>query len=705
MFARPTMTIRAAAALTLRGTVRWRGVLLAALLAAPAVVVADDQSNVEEMVVRAESTLTERFGGAGSLSLIDEEAIARIRANHVHESLVRAPGVWISRGSGQEHLTAMRSAVLTGAGACGEFLFLEDGVPIRPAGFCNLNNLFEINTEQAAGMEVYRGPASALLGGNALRGSINVITPGAFSGARVSVEGGSYDYHQIRASIGGDVGASQLSGHLVSSHSNGYRDDTGFGQQKLSVSHAMDLGAWTVRNTLNATLLNQETGGFVRGFEAYDDGDLRDTNPNPEAYRDAWSWRAASHWRREDERGVLQISPYARRSGMAFLQHFLPGQPLEENDQTSAGAIVRFTGSSDGLTWQVGGQVEWMSGALQEFQDGPTIGSPFLGGTRPEGLHYDYEVDSLLAAVDGNLSYAFNDAVRLVASLRGERISYDYDNLTLVGNTRDDGTECGFGGCLYTRPADRDDDFDNIAYRLGVEFDLNDNVEAYVMAATGFRPPQATELYRLQSGQLVTDLDSEEIQSVEAGLTGVFEQTQVQVAIFGQSTDEFIFRDSEGFNVSDGETESYGLELEVRWQVGDHELDLVASYTRHEYAFDRAAALGEQIRDGNDVDTAPRILGSARWLYRPTERITSELEAVYMDEYYTNAANTQRYDGHEVFNWRGRYQVNDRVGVFVRVLNVLDERYADRADFAFGSHRYFPAMPRQVYLGAEFAFR
>ena len=46
----------------------------------------------------------------------------------------------IQRGSGQESLTALRSPVLTGAGACGAVLVLEDGIPIRPVGTCNVND-------------------------------------------------------------------------------------------------------------------------------------------------------------------------------------------------------------------------------------------------------------------------------------------------------------------------------------------------------------------------------------------------------------------------------------------------------------------------------------------------------------------------------------------------------------------------------------
>jgi iron complex outermembrane recepter protein len=50
----------------------------------------------------------------------------------------------------------------TGPGSCGVFLFLENGIPIRPTGFCNVNELFEVNSEQAQSIEVLRGPAGVV---------------------------------------------------------------------------------------------------------------------------------------------------------------------------------------------------------------------------------------------------------------------------------------------------------------------------------------------------------------------------------------------------------------------------------------------------------------------------------------------------------------------------------------------------------------
>ena len=669
-------------------------VAFVALIGAGAAAAADDPA-LEEVVVRAEASVVPSQGETGSITVVDAEAIELTRASHVHELLVRVPGVWISRGSGHEHLTAIRSGVLTGAGACGEFLLLENGIPIRPAGFCNVNNLFEVNTEQAAAVEVVRGPGSALFGGNALHGVINAVTRTSAEGWSGSVEAGPYDYAQVRVDGGGDawnVGA-------LSTTSGGYRDDTGYGQHKVNLGVASNAGAWHVTSTISATLLNQETGGFVRGFGAYD-SPARTSNPNPEAYRDAWSTRAASVWRRTlaDGRAVT-VTPYARRSSMAFLQHFLPGQPLEKNAQSSGGVALRVDGGGR-RRWSAGAVAERFRATLSERQDQPTQGSAFLVATRPAGTHYDFDVTGMTLAAYADLGLELAPDVELVGSARIERNGYAYDNHHLVGNTRDDGTACGFGGCLYTRPADRDDAYTNIAGRLGVEWSRDPGAVVYAVLGHGFRAPQTTELYRLQSGQTVADLDSESLRSLEAGARGSRGALDYDVAVYAEDTRELIFRDANGFNVSDGATEATGVEADVAWRAGRHTLEIAAAWGRHRYAFTRNAGRGERIVDGNDVDTAPRWLGSAHWRWS-TDTVTSEFEVTYIGSHFVDAANTARYGGHALLNWRGDWQATPRVRLFARLLNLLDAAYADRADFAFGSYRYFPGMPRQLYVGVS----
>src|SRR6056300_2070918 len=119
----------------------WLGLVLVVGGQAQADVAADENAQIDEVVVQGISSLQQRLGESGSISVIDAQTVQAVGATHPSEVLNRVPGVWINRGSGQEHLTAIRSADYTGAGACGEFALLEDGIPLRPQGFCNINNL------------------------------------------------------------------------------------------------------------------------------------------------------------------------------------------------------------------------------------------------------------------------------------------------------------------------------------------------------------------------------------------------------------------------------------------------------------------------------------------------------------------------------------------------------------------------------------
>jgi hypothetical protein len=48
----------------------------------------------------------------------------------------------------------------------------------------------------------------------------------------------------------------------------------------------------------SATGLEQDTGGFILGEDAYKDPDLRLSNANPEAFREATSQRLYAIWNR-----------------------------------------------------------------------------------------------------------------------------------------------------------------------------------------------------------------------------------------------------------------------------------------------------------------------------------------------------------------------------------------------------------------------
>ena len=347
-------------------------------------VVANQSLALEEVVVTANRAQEPWLAMTRTATVVNAETIAQTQAVHINELLARVAGTWISRGNGQEHLTAIRSPVLTGAGGCGAFLMSQDSVPLRASGFCNVNELFESVSELAEAVEVLKGPGGATHGSNALHGLIQIRMPNPGSERNTTqIEAGPHNYARLKhLSV-----QKQLIIGVSATSDDGYKADSGYGQQKLILKHQRAIGDFEVINSLAVTNLNQETAGFVQGIDAYRDPDYKKLNPNPEAFRDVRSARLISDW--QSESGKLRITPFLRWTDMRFLQHFLPGQPLEENGHRSLGLQ-----SSAALTNNVtvGFDAEQTRGFLKQTQTGETRGSAFLVGTIPSGKHYDYDV-------------------------------------------------------------------------------------------------------------------------------------------------------------------------------------------------------------------------------------------------------------------------------------------------------------------------
>ncbi len=675
--------------------------MLAIVVILPDSLLAEEQPGepIAELVVTGQRREQAQLAHAGNIEHLDSRTLAAVQHQHMHELLTRVSGVWLSRGSGQENLTAIRSPVLTGAGSCGAFLFLEDGIPIRPAGFCNVNSLFEVNTEQARSIEVIRGPGNALYGSNALHGTVNVLMPMPDDerSAQASVEIGSNDFYRVGVEFP-FAPATPWFASLVVADDGGFRDASGYQQGKLHAKRRWDLsqGAFTLAFT--ATDLDQQTAGFILGEDAYKDPTVNRSNPNPEAFRKASAQRLYGLWTRLLGNAELDIRPYLRHSDMEFLQHFLPGQPLEENGHVSAGALTTVAFERPTHRTIVGLDVEWSDMFLKQSQDSPTQGSPFLMETRPQGQHYDYDVTATGLAAYVQSDLVIDDRLTIGVGLRLDYLSYNYNNRMLTGNTRDDGTVCGFGGCLYSRPADRSDSFTNLAPKISLNYRFSEMGSVYASLSRGFRAPQATELYRLQSGQEVADLDSERVDAVEIGVRNIRQRLALELSLFAMQKRDSVYRDADGFNVTGGRSKHRGIEFSVDWQLAtDWALSIDASYARHTYNFDVVASRGEAFVSGRDVDTAPRWLGSMELQYQPSERVDLGLQWTSIGKYYLDAENRHSYPGHSIAYLRAGIRLTQQWRVIFRLNNIADRDIADRADFAFGNYRYFPGRGRELF--------
>ena len=632
---------------------------------------------VGDLVV-AKGTRRETIDQAEVIDVILPTAPEGLTLAHPAEILNTVAGVNIHRGSGQEHLTAIRSPVLTGGAGAGSFLYTLNGVPLRAAGFANVNGLLEAPTEIASQLEVFKGPGPADFGSNAVHGLINTVLLGpADTGEEyVSVQGSSRGFVNATAVVN-IAGNLRVSADLT--HDDGFRDDSGFDQQKLTLQHHAELRSWDINILIAINNLNQETAGFLQGEDAYLDRDFIETNAFPEAFRDTQALRVQVKAERETEYGTLILQPYGRRTQQRFLRHFVPGQALDKNGHTSFG----FKSGLYNDGWSAGIDAEYTSGFQFEFQENPDAFS-FV-----QGLHFDYVVDAVVVAGFATKDFQIGDSATLHLGARAEYTSYDYDNLA----------DTGVSG-RFVRAADRTDDFFTLTPKLGLTYDLDD-VTLFARAARGSRAPQTIDLYSAQQNQVPGEADVETLDSLEAGIRGTaFDRAKFEITGFTQWKDNFFFRNANGFDVVNGKTRHAGIEASFDLPLWK-EISLTGAGTlaRHTYNFtEDVGSAANNITEGDRVDTAPDTLGNLALNY-DGKRAGAYLRWTHVGEYFTNPGNTNEYPGHDIFSLGGQVDVSDDLLLSLRVDNLFDTRYADRADFAFSNERFFPGRPRTLFAG------
>ncbi|MFT6267408.1 MAG: outer membrane receptor protein involved in Fe transport [Alphaproteobacteria bacterium] len=656
---------------------------------------AQEQSSIVEVISVTTSKTAQAINQTpASISAVLADEIELISAQHISQVLDSAPGIWISRGNGQEHLTAIRSPVLTGAGSCGAFFMGLDGISIRAPGFCNSNQLFDINYEQAARIDVLRSPASTLYGSNALHGVINVVTADAFENDSniAGLQFGANDFARISNSYG-QVNEKSAWRSLVNlTQENGFQFQSGYDQQKMTHIYQTRGDVWDTKSVLDVSNLNQETAGFIRGFESYKDSQIRRSNPNPEAYRDAKSLRAYTAFSKTDDSGSLTLTPYLRWNKMAFLQHFLPWQGLEENRHTSLGLQSQYSYRWQDIDWVSGADIDLTRGSLLETQQEDF--SPSV----PKGIHYDYDVNAYQLSAYTKGRWQHNNWI-VRAGVRLERNQYNYTNNAGSPSACAPDVEV----CRFSRPDSQNLSFNALSPSINVQYLMSTNTSLYAKYSQGFRAPQATELFRLQNNQQITDINNENMNAYEAGIRYSNPTTNLHIAGFSMRKKDAIFQNSDRQNVSGAITQHEGLEVELRQQLNaDWQFSGHISWSQHTYENETTLVRTSIIN--NTIDTAPKWLSNLNISYSPNAQLTAQLSWQYLSEYYLNPENTAEYEGHQLLDVNIRYQLAQQISLRVHVLNLTDEEYAERADFAFGSYRYFVGQPRRAFINLVWSY-
>ena len=655
--------------------------------------------DVEGVVISATRGSRDAMATAASVGVVEGSSIREARPAHPSEIMGRIPGVWVNVTGGEGHMTAIRQPL----GTQPVYLFLEDGVPTRSTGFFNHNALYEVNVPQADRIEVLKGPGTALHGSDAIGGVISVSTrpPSDLPGAEFSLEGGAYGFARALGSVSGRLGENGIRGELNLTRTDGWRDGTGYDRQAGTLRWDRSVGEdATIKTVLTFSRIDQSTAGS----SALNPEDFRSNptrNYTPVSFRKVEALRISTALEARRGSWGFNLTPFARFNSMEMLPNwtlaFDPAISTTENSSLGLVARARYAlGVGDGEL-VAGVDLDRSPGSRFEESVAPVREDGIFTGFAPGNPLYDYDVVFTQVApyLHGEMDVA--PGLRLQAGLRADLLGYDY-------TTRLDPVETG----RHRRPADASPSYSAVSPKLGATWQVAPTLNLFGAWRRGFRAPSEGQIFRQGSAVNTLALDPVRADSWEAGVRGVFGGSlryELSAYHMTKTDDILTYQNPDGSRetVNAGETLHRGVEVGLGVQLAPGlRAEAAFSWARHTY--EEWSPRPEVNLSGNEQESAPHTMGNLllNWAPRRLSGAGLAAEWVHLGSYYTDPTNADRYGGHDLLNLRGSAPVGDRVQLFLRLNNVLDTRYAERAAWTEArGQELAPGMPRTLYVGVQ----
>jgi outer membrane receptor protein involved in Fe transport len=633
-----------------------------------------------------------------AVGTVSREELARTRPAHPSEVMNQVAGVWVNVTGGEGHMAAIRHPMTTDP----VYLYLEDGIPTRSTGFFNHNALYEINLPQAGGIEVLKGPGTALYGSDAIGGVVNVSTraPAARGEAGLTVEGGPYRWARVLGTASNTFGGHGLRADLNLTRTDGWRSGTEYNRQSATLRWDAGGARTRVKTVIAGSRIDQATAGSSAISEA-DYLENPTANYTPISSRFVEALRLSVGVDHRTTHGDLSLTPYARYNRMELLPNWtLTFDPqLSDSRNFSFGLLARYRHELPALRARavVGADLDLSPGERVERGLAVTRdGAVFTSYTEGE-LQYDYDVTFHGVSPYGQVEVNPIPRLRLTAGARYDLMGYAYAN-------RLDDVQTG----AHRRPADTSLTYSHLSPKAGLALDVAPELGVFASYRRGFRAPSEGQVFRQGRALNTVGLSPVKADSWEGGIRGVVGGiVRYDVAAFTMTKRDDILTltnpDGTTETANAGRTSHRGVEGQIAVHLPAGFVVAVAgTYARHRYqTWEPRAGLSF---NGKEIESAPNVIGSVRARYAGPLLAGGDLTAEVMrvGSYWMDADNTTSYPGHTLLNLRGSYVVFRRLALYARLNNVLNERYAERASFtqARGSE-FAPGMPRTFYAGME----
>ena len=682
-------------------------------------------NSLKEVFVTANRTATKRIETPVAISKLNAKTIDETKSTAMYEIVNKTPGVYMSNIGNEQHMTAIRQPITTNP----YYLYLEDGLPIRPMGIFNHNALLEINQFNVENVEVVKGPVSSLYGPEAVGGAINLISakPSKDPEFKFGMQADQWGYKRIQAAAGATIGkfGFHIAG-ITSDQKNSWmtfsdykkdninaRFDYKFNSKTRLISNTM-FGKYysDMSGSVNEDAFNNRTYTSTTDF-TYRKSDALRTRLTLEHDWNAMASTSVTAYYRDNKLGQNPAYGIKWTTGSATAT----GE-INSSNFKSYGALAQHTQQFDFL------QSKIVAGALYDYSPsdywsyrvdlranlnpgGLTVNNYQIISERPDIKNADYTADIYNSAEFLQLSFKPFQNTIVTTGLR-------YDNMKVAyHNALDNGT----GTKIY----------DKVTSKIGVNYNPFSVAGFYANFSQGFAPPGVSAIFRTKPGTGGTtgvpadfyyNLEPATFVNYEIGgwLSVLKNKLYLDYAFYYlDGKNELIsvkLADNSTDYRSAGATRHKGIEFGLNYKPSN-ELNFRLGGTVSEHMFidfkvsEKSTDVLKNL-DNKEMPSGPRWIANSEINYYPKclPNFRTSLEYQLVGSYYQDQVNTVKYGGYSIFNARVGYKWKS-IELYTNVLNLTDKLYAynvTRGNTTTSQPTYTAAAPRTFLFGLQYNF-
>ena len=679
----------------------------------------ESTQTLESVVVTASRQAATRAETPVAIHKIGSALIQDTKALQLTEIINKVPGVVMLDYRNEQHGMGIRQPFGTSA----YFLYMEDGLALRPLGVFNHNALIESNLQGLNSVEVIKGPASSLYGPEAVGGAINLITKTApgIPTAQVGLQVDEWGYNRVQFTAGAQVGKkwSIMTGGYVARQKGSWASNSDFDKSSINVRLDYQFtpktklwGSFAYNDYFSQTGGNiDSTGYYSRSYKSPADFTYRSSFSSRSrlTLEHKWSDNANSSltaFYRDNALGqnpsysISWTSPAVTASGQvnqnSFKSFGLMGQHSQNFEFLNSKLVAGFLldrSPNDYWAYKINlaATLRPDKKSVEKFTITQVLPSTFLG-------NYSAVIWNKAAYAQFDLHPV--EKLRLSLGGRFDQMSFDYTNF--IDNST--GTKS----------------YEQFSPKLGVTYEASSALGFYGNFSKGFSPPALSAVFRARPAAQAAATGEKFYLSINPAVFSNYEVGGWASLWKNKVFFDYTFYRLEGNNEllgirqpdnttdyqSAGKTLHEGIEYQITIRPNDSWNfrfgGTNAKHTFVDFVLSTRASDALKNVNGKEMPQAPNFIANSEVTYKyKGARIALEWQKI--GPWFQDQVNKVSFEGVSVFNLRMGYNYK-AYQFFTNILNLGDSLYATtatRGNNATDKSTYTPAAPRTVVAGVQ----